>query len=218
MVYESIPMLTLHEWSSGRLVEELGNVPRAVAAYRELLRRGPAAVSAIRRGLRHAESGVRKQCCRLLDQLLVKDAFEDLIAMLKDVDAGVRVNAVHALACDRCKPDGCRPGEAAVLGPGIRLLQEDSNPHVRAMAVELVGRFVHGNCDAVEALVRAAEKDPSPAVRKKAGWYAPGGPIFRRTAPRRGRAPDFRADRRALSSRPSEASQADGHLGRSAAR
>ncbi|MEU7692753.1 HEAT repeat domain-containing protein [Microbispora hainanensis] len=26
--------------------------------------------------------------------------------------------------------------------------------------------------------------DPSSAVRKKAGWYAPGGPIHRRTAPR----------------------------------
>jgi hypothetical protein len=26
--------------------------------------------------------------------------------------------------------------------------------------------------------------DPSPAVRKKASWYAPGGPIYRRTEPR----------------------------------
>jgi HEAT repeat protein len=181
-------MFTLLDWPNNRLVEALGNAPRAGVAYRELLRRGAPAGSAIRRGLHHADAAVREQCCRLLDQLLVEDAFGEMVAMLEDVDAGVRVAAVHALACDRCKPDGCRPEEAAALGPGIRLLEEDSDPHVRAMAVELVGRFVHGNADAVEALVRVAECDPSPAVRKKARWYSPGGPIFRRTAPRPGRA------------------------------
>jgi HEAT repeat protein len=209
-------MLSLLDWSTGRLVEALGNVPRAGAAYHELLRRGPAAVFAIREGLRHADAGVRKQCCRLLDQFLDQDAFEDMLAMLKDVDVGVRVNAAHALACDRCKRDACRPGEAAVLGPGIRLLEDDPNPHVRAMAVELVGRFVHSNADAVEALARAVENDPSPAVRKKASWYAPGGPIFRRTAPRSSRAPTFRANHRTLSPPPNKALQAHDHLGRSA--
>jgi hypothetical protein len=37
------------------------------------------------------------------------------------------------------------------------------------------------------ALHALACTDPSPAVRKKASWYAPGGPIFRRTQP--GQAP-----------------------------
>jgi hypothetical protein len=50
------------------------------------------------------------------------------------------------------------------------------------MAVELVGRFVHGKPEAEAALVRAREADPSPALRKKAGWYAPGGAIHRRTS------------------------------------
>jgi hypothetical protein len=177
----------LRDWHSGRLVEALGSVSRAAVAYRELLSRGSTAMSAIRRGLHHDDAAVREHCCRLLDHLLVQETFGEMVAMLEDVDARVRSAAVHALACDRCKPDGWRPDEAAVLSAGMRLLERDSDPHVRAMAVELVGRSVHGNADAAEALIRAGECDPSPAVRKKARWYAPGGSIFRRTAPRRRR-------------------------------
>src|SRR5271155_1944201 len=35
------------------------------------------------------------------------------------------------------------------------------------------------------ALVEAMKSDSSPAVRKKAGWYAPGGSIYRRTTPKK---------------------------------
>ena len=44
------------------------------------------------------------------------------------------------------------------------------------MAVELVGACVHSHPDSAAALQRAAHEDPSPGVRKKARWYAPGGP------------------------------------------
>jgi hypothetical protein len=33
-------------------------------------------------------------------------------------------------------------------------------------------------------LLDAMTSDPHPSVRKKAAWYVPGGPIFRRTAPK----------------------------------
>jgi len=33
-------------------------------------------------------------------------------------------------------------------------------------------------------LQTAHAQDPSPAVRKKAGWFAPGGTIYQRTIPR----------------------------------
>jgi len=33
----------------------------------------------------------------------------------------------------------------------------------------------------------AAESDPAPTVRKKAGWFVPDGPIWRRTLPREAR-------------------------------
>ncbi len=52
------------------------------------------------------------------------------------------------------------------------------------MAAELVGLWVHDHPDALAALIRSRDDDPSPAVRKKAGWFAPGGPIHRRTAPK----------------------------------
>jgi hypothetical protein len=71
-----------------------------------------------------------------------------------------------------------------VLPEALRILNEDGDPHVRAMAIEVVGQYVHTNPIAEHALVEANKNDPSPAVRKKAAWYAPGGPIHRRTAPR----------------------------------
>lgn len=172
------------------LVDALGSEPRRPGAFRELLRRGPAAVPAIREGLRHTHPLVREQCCKLLDELLVPDAVDELTARLDDPDARVRIAAVHALSCDRCKPDAaaCFPDRLALLPRGIRLLDQDPDPQVRCRAAELVGLWVHSRPDAVAALIRARDDDPSPLVRKKAGWYAPGGPIHRRTAPRRARA------------------------------
>jgi hypothetical protein len=43
---------------------------------------------------------------------------------------------------------------------------------------------MHDDPAALAAIETAAASDPSPAVRKKARWYVPGGPIFRRTARR----------------------------------
>lgn len=72
---------------------------------------------------------------------------------------------------------GPRPG-------ALRIMNSDEDAHVRAMAIEVVGQYVHTNPVAEQALVETHQNDASPAVRKKAGWYAPGGPIHRRTAPR----------------------------------
>lgn len=167
------------------LVDALGSEPRRPGAFRELLRRGAAAVPAIREGLNHAHPLVREQCCKLLDELLVPDAVDELTARLDDPDARVRIAAVHALSCDQCTPDAaaCFPDRLALLPRGIRLLEQDPDPQVRCRAVELVGLWVHSRPDAVAALIRARDDDPSPVVRKKAGWYTPGGPIHRRTTP-----------------------------------
>jgi hypothetical protein len=181
-----VSMLGLADRSDERVVGALGSAARTSAAYRHLLARGREAVPAIRAGLRHRDPAVREQCCRLLDHLLVEDVVEEMIAMLDDPVPAVRVAAVHALSCDRCKTGACRPPEALVLPRGLRLLGHDPDPHVRAMAVELAGRFVHGSAEAEAALVRARQADPSPAVRTKAGWYAPGGTNHRRTQGRVG--------------------------------
>lgn len=176
--------LSLRDWANVRVVEALGSLPRASLAYRELLRRGQSAVAAIRVGLRHEDAAVRQHCCGLLDHLVVEDALPDLLAMLGDEDAGVRLAAVHAVSCDRCKQECPLPAEPVVLPAGMRLLELDPHPLVRAVAVELVGRFAYNNADAAHSLIRACECDPSPAVRKKARLYAPGGSIFRRRAPK----------------------------------
>jgi hypothetical protein len=166
------------------LIHQLGVRHRAPAAYRALFRMGFAVVSAAREGLRHVHADVRYHCVRLLDPFLVPEALSALRGLLGDPAPRVRWAALHTLACDRCKEGSCRPGEAEVLSEALRLLHEDDSGHVRAMAIEVVGQYVHTNPLAERALLEASTNDPSPTVRKKAGWYAPGGPIHRRTAPR----------------------------------
>lgn len=165
------------------LVSCLGDPQRAVAAYHGLLQRGQDALGAIRAGLDHENPAVREGCCRLLDHLVDTDSMNQLIAMADDPDARVRIATFHALACDRCKGDTCAPGADQVLGPALRHLASDPDAHVRAMAAELVGKFVHTDACAVTALEAARAHDPSPAVRKKAGWFTPGGTIYQRTVP-----------------------------------
>jgi HEAT repeat protein len=143
---------------------------------------GSSVLPALSAGLRHSNADVRYHCLALLDHLVSPDLFEEMIAMLRDPDARVRVMALHALACDRCKTTDCKPVQRNALPEALRLLREDSDAHVRAMAIELIGHFAHDTPVAAEALMAAQIQDPSPAVRKKASWYAPGGAIYTRTA------------------------------------
>jgi hypothetical protein len=135
-------------------------------------------------GLRHKNALVRFSCCSLLDHFLLPEALEDLIGMVHDSDPKVHTMALHTLACDRCKDGDCRPAEKDVIPIVLQILYEDNDAHVRAMAVEVVGQYVHTNLIAKQALIEANQKDPNPTVRRKAGWYMPGGPIFVRTASR----------------------------------
>ena len=48
------------------------------------------------------------------------------------------------------------------------------------MAIEVVGQFVSINGQAEQAIETAMRSDKSASVRKKAGWYAPGGTIYQR--------------------------------------
>ncbi|MEU9125368.1 HEAT repeat domain-containing protein [Streptomyces sp. NPDC048506] len=177
-------MLGFIRTANEALVSCLSDPQRAVAAYHELLRRGEGAVGALRIGLHHKNPAVREGCCRLLDHLVDPDSMDDLIAMADDPDARVRISAFHALACDRCKGDTCAPGPDRVLQPALQHLASDPDPHVRSTAAELVGKFAHTDARAIAALRASHTQDPSPAVRKKAGWFTPGGTIYQRTAPR----------------------------------
>lgn len=165
-------------------VDQLAIAHRAQRAYWHLRLTGPTALPAVRRGLRHEHDEVRRLCCVLLDHLADEESFADLIAMLDDPAPPVRLHALHALACDRCKQGDCRPDAREVLPRALHVLARDPDPHTRAMAVEVVGLWVHTDAASEAALVKAHAEDPSPAVRKKAGWYAPGGAVYRRTRPK----------------------------------
>ena len=161
-------------------IEQLSVPHRAKAAFQTLLGMGFTVVPSARDGLRHPHADVRYYCVRLLDHFLVPEALEELIFLLDDPDKRVRTMVLHTLACDRCKEGSCRPQESEVLPPALACLRQDDHPHVRAMAVEVVGQFAHTNPQAALALEAAHTHDPTPTVRKKAGWYAPGGPIYTR--------------------------------------
>ncbi|HKU94729.1 MAG TPA: HEAT repeat domain-containing protein [Vineibacter sp.] len=169
------------EVEDATLIEDLARSHRAAAAIRAFMGRGVASVPALVEGLQHPDAEARYQCCRLLDRWLTADAMQPLLKMLDDPDARVRVSALHSLSCDRCKTDACLPTDGPLLKKAIQLLDADPDAHVRAMALEAVGRSSHIELAAEAAIVRSMSADPSPAVRKKARWYAPGGKIHERS-------------------------------------
>ncbi|WP_235192824.1 HEAT repeat domain-containing protein [Streptomyces viridochromogenes] len=56
------------------------------------------------------------------------------------------------MACGRFKRDSCGPGPDRVLEPALHHLASDPDPHVRAMAAELVGKLADSEARAVAAL------------------------------------------------------------------
>lgn len=167
-----------------RLVNELGIEHRAKAALRSLMTAGTTGTSAVRRGLKHPDPRIRARCCDVLDHFLDPDAIPELMGNLRHDDPGVRARALHALACDRCKEGTCRPAEDDVVDAAIRLLTEDPDRYVRKAVVEALGPAVHRRPEALDALIASHDSDPDPLVRKVAGWYCPGGPIYERLQPR----------------------------------
>ena len=153
-------------------------------AFWHLVLSGPTALDAVRAGLAHDDAAVRAGCTSVLDHLVDEASWDDLVEMLDDESTEVRVYAIHALSCDRCKDNGCAPTKASVLPHAIRLLQTDDAPLVRAIAIEVAGRWVHEDPDALDAIVKTMETDPNPSVRKKASWFAPGGARYEKTKPK----------------------------------
>lgn len=172
------------------LLSDLAIPHRAKIACGRIWMLGRDAVKVAEAGLGHEHPDVRLYCTLLLDRLAGTDSFALLLPLLDDPDARVRSRALHSLACDRCKGDDVEVlDKLTVLPLALRALRDDLDAHVRAMAVEVVGAWVHTDPTAADALALACDSDPSPAVRKKASWFAPGGPIYLRTQPRRARVP-----------------------------
>ena len=141
-------VLTVHADRCGRacftpLITALAVPHRAKHGYWHLILSGAAALPAVRRDLTHSNADVRMYCARALDHLVDETAYPAVIAALDDGDPRVREEALHALACDRCKDNACRPEKADVLPRGMQLLRTDPDRRVRAFAAEVVARWVH---------------------------------------------------------------------------
>ena len=136
-----------------------------------LLKSGAPAVPALRRGLQHRNVMVRQQCVRIFDQLVDEESLPELVVALDDEDSGVRTRALHALACDRCKQNDCRPGEDLWVPRALEFL-DDPNPDIRASAIDALGKVVARRPDVRDALIRAAERDADKGLRGLARRHA----------------------------------------------
>jgi hypothetical protein len=106
------------------------------------------------------------------------------VGMLADGDPRVRIDALHALACDRCKRNASRPKEEDVLPPALRLLRHDPNKYVRAMAAEVAGGWVHTSAPAREALLAARDDDSGRQSARRRDGTLPGGSMYPVPCPR----------------------------------
>ena len=167
-----------------QLVEDLAVKHRADQSLRALMAAGPLATPAVREGLRHPDPAVRVGCCKVLDHFMDESALPELLENLHHKNELVRAWAMHALACDRCKEGTCRPGEDEVLPIAMEMLVHDESRRVRQMAAGLLGPSVHRRPEVLRVLEHARDYDPHPVVRKIAAWYTPGGPIYKRLAPK----------------------------------
>lgn len=146
-------------------VRRLGLSHARQGAKHHLRAVGAPAVPAIRRGLRHPDPEVRRACVSLLDALLDADAVPDLVGALDDDDGQVVKRALHALACDQCKQNGCTPGDELFVGRALDLVRSHPDPDVRAGAIDALGKAVERNPAVGGLLAEAAAGERHPGLR-----------------------------------------------------
>src|ERR1700730_17335301 len=139
-----------------RWVAQLANSERRQRAKIYLREAGQAAVPAVRRGMHHPKPTVRRLRTSILDHLADEAAFVDLVAALDDEDPEVLKRALHALACDQCKENECRPGEALFVPRALAVLHHPS-ADVRASAIDTLGKVVARRPDVAEAPAPVAQ-------------------------------------------------------------
>ncbi|MDH3207220.1 MAG: HEAT repeat domain-containing protein [Gemmatimonadota bacterium] len=121
------------------LVEGLGAPTGAERfnSYQALITMGTSALPAIRRGLRSPQWQVRRWSAMCLDQVADEDSLADLVPLLRDSHPGVRLWAVHSIACEHCKDDVSCPIDVVPLL--IDRIRVDPSIRVRRMAVIMLG-------------------------------------------------------------------------------
>lgn len=153
-------------------VAQLARSQRRQEARIYLRQAGQPALAAVRRGMHHSKPIVRRLCASILDFLADEAAFVDLVAALDDEDPGVVKRALHALACDQCKENECRPGEELFVPRALELLHH-GNPDIRASAIDTLGKVAARRPDVAEALALAAAGDRDAGLRSMARRRVP---------------------------------------------
>lgn len=93
-----------------------------------------AAKAALIRGLKHGNSKVRWWCIQLMDHIADESYVAPLLAAAyTDPTPKNRRHAIHALACEQCKPDRCRL-RVDIRADLHQIMQLDPDPSVRAAA------------------------------------------------------------------------------------
>ncbi len=123
---------------------------------------------AVRRGLQHPKAIVRRLCVAILDHLLDEESVPDLVAALDDDDPTVRARALHALACDACKQNDCRPAEDLFVPRAVEFLRGHPDADLRAAAIDALGKVAQRRPDALAALADAVEHDTDAGLRNMA--------------------------------------------------
>lgn len=136
-----------HRPSPDQLVDRLGDKTRRNDTIRALvggltateLRRvkvSPEAKVALIRGLKHRNSKVRWWCIQLMDHIADESYLHPLLdAAYTDPTPKNRRHAIHALACEKCKPDGCRL-RIDIRDDLRRILSTDPDVSVRETACQ----------------------------------------------------------------------------------
>ena len=112
---------------------------------------------------------VRRMCASLLDNLVDTESVPNLVAALDDEDPGVCARALHALACDQCKQNGCRPADDLFVPRALELVRTHPSADVRAAAIDALGKVVkRGREDVAANLAAAVEHERDPRLRTMA--------------------------------------------------
>lgn len=119
------------------LVDSFAVADRRFDVYQALVEGGEEALPALRRGLKSDNWQIRRWSAICLDRVADADALADLVPLLEDPNAKVRLWAIHSLACDHCKDDVVRPVDIVPLL--IERAERDENLRVRRMAVIMLG-------------------------------------------------------------------------------
>jgi hypothetical protein len=92
------------------------------------------AKEALIRGLKHSNSKIRWWCIQLMDHIADESYLTPLLdAAYNDPTPKNRRHAIHALACEKCKPDRCRLN-IDIRGDLRQIIETDPDLSVRETA------------------------------------------------------------------------------------